>query len=182
MNNSRLTRWGTWIVVAVISAYVFQANVTPNIVQLPLQSRVSQVVQSIMPQGWGFFTKPADSSIVSIYRNAAPLRDIGLGANSEVSWAFGLDRTSRYQGLEIASLLDGIEKQAWTECDSIEDATTCISGLPIAIPVLNVLERKTICGPVAFVAQGVSQWEYRRFAGEILIPREAIALEVNCGN
>jgi antimicrobial peptide system SdpA family protein len=182
VNKERITRVICWAVVAVVAAFTFQASVGSNVVQLPQQTRVAAVLPSVLPQGWAFFTKAADSSALSVYRTEDGIENFTVAANADPSWVFGLNRSSRYQGLEITSLLQGIGEEAWTDCGAGGGVADCIRALPTAKSVENTMAMQTVCGRIAVVAEGVTEWAYRDLVDGALIPREAIELEVSCDN
>lgn len=180
MGKERITRVTCWAVVAVVAVYTSQASVGSNVLQLPQQTRVAAVLTSVLPQGWAFFTKAAESSALSVYRTEGGIDDFTAAANADPSWIFGLDRTSRYQGLEITSLLQGIGQEAWTDCKSGAAVADCIRALPAAKSVENTMAMQTVCGRIAIVAEGVTEWAYRDLIDGALLPREAIELDVSC--
>ena len=182
MNKEPITRVICWAVVAVVAVFAFQASAGSNVLQLPQQTRVAAVLPSVLPQGWAFFTKAADSSALSVYRTEDRIENFTVAANADPSWVFGLNRASRYQGLEITSLLQGIGEDAWTDCTSGAGVADCIRNLPAAKSVKNTMAMQTVCGRVAIVAEGVTEWAYRDLVDGALIPREAIELEVSCDN
>lgn len=179
--KTRLARAICAILFGVFGLYVFQASVGPNILHLPAQSTVKPLINTAMPEGWAFFTKPADSSVLTVFARADDgYREITSPANAEPQWLFGLNRESRYQAFESASLLVGVGKEHWTQCEKRETTVDCLERISSSTSVSNNGNLKTLCGSIGLVAEGVVPWSYRQFTDVVRIPREAIRLAVNC--
>ena len=180
--RKRLTAIACSIVFGVFGLYVFQASVGPNILRLPAQSWVKPIVNTVMPEGWAFFTKPADSSVVTVFASGAGgFTEITAPSNAEPLWVFGLNRQSRYQAFESASLMLGVGKEQWTECSETETNLECLARVETVTAVDNTGELQTLCGRIGLVAEGVVPWSYRGFATDVRVPREALLVEADCG-
>lgn len=56
-------------------------------------SKMQQFFTSLFPQGWEFFTKPADSEMLSAYKiSEHEHKNLSFGVNAEPSGYFGLSR------------------------------------------------------------------------------------------
>lgn len=180
--KTRLTGIICAVLFGVFGLYVFQVSVGPNILRLPGQSTVKPIINTVMPEGWAFFTKPADSSVVTVFAaDGDDFDEVTSPSNAEPQWLFGLNRESRYQAFESASLLVGVGQEKWTPCDEAESNVECLDRIEESTEVTNNGNLKTLCGGYGLVAEGVIPWSYREFSDDVRIPREAIRLEVNCG-
>lgn len=169
------------LLFGVTSLYVFQASVGPNIVRLPGQSALKPIANTLMPEGWAFFTKPADSSVITIYRaSETSFREATSPPNAEPVWLFGLNRESRYQAFEAATLLVGIDQKNWLPCSETESSVECLGRVSASVEVRHRGNPRTLCGNYGLVAEGVVPWSYRDLSNDIRIPREAVMLEVSC--
>lgn len=116
--------WRQIAYVAILPAIVILYIVTgystaaPPIAKLPGDDIIGQPIRQLFPQGWGFFTRPADSEMLVPYAITGEysLEPTTMGVNSEPRFLFGLDRTSRSQAVEITLLLEGLTEDSWVDC------------------------------------------------------------------
>jgi antimicrobial peptide system SdpA family protein len=178
-----------WILIATVVAvavgiYVVQENVAPNVVDLPAQAGLQANVQTVLPEGWAFFTKPVSSENIYPYRQESSGRFSAEIAQPDGSpqYVFGWNRIARNQGVEITALLQGIAKKSWTDCTNLS-RENCLSaaGRKKPIVVHNRLPERTVCGQVILSAERTTVWAYRNLTSEASTPIESLALEVTCG-
>lgn len=178
----------SWIVLVsvaalVVGVYVVQENVAPNVISLPAQAALQANIQTVLPEGWAFFTKPVSSEIIYPYR-----ADGGEGFRSELvqpngspQYVFGWNRVARNQGVEITALLQGIGKNAWSDCTQL-DRAACLSAASKrgTKRVHNEMPVKTLCGQIVLSAERTTVWAYRDLTSAVSIPIESLALDVSC--
>ncbi|GGZ86760.1 hypothetical protein GCM10010329_03280 [Streptomyces spiroverticillatus] len=178
------------VVWGVFLLYVAQVQLPKNVLALPGQDRVTFTVANLAPQGWAFFTKSARDAEVLPY-----------GRTGEGSWgslllaphaaprnAFGLDRGSRSQGIEIALLLDRASEKDWRECGEGGGSGPdgCLAGsdggaaAPPVRRVENPSPSPTLCGRVALVQEKPVPWAWRDLVPERLTPERLLTLDVTC--
>ncbi|MFI9568833.1 SdpA family antimicrobial peptide system protein [Streptomyces rishiriensis] len=101
----------------VVIAYVVQEQLPKNVLSLPGQAKVKHAVANMAPQGWSFFTKsPRDPELVPYKKIKGDCKNISITPHASPHNAFGLDRRSRAQGVEIALLLSAAQKDDWRQC------------------------------------------------------------------
>jgi antimicrobial peptide system SdpA family protein len=148
-------------------------------VQMPAQGDVGALLSRIAPQGWAFFTKPARSATPTAHaHDGGRWVQVAGVSNAQLRFLGGLSREGRRQGVEMASVLTGIPRRAWLECDG-RDLPQCVSGQRRQ-SVLNPLPHPTLCGNVVLAATKPTPWEWRYISSEGTYVSEAIALEVRC--
>ncbi|MFF7726678.1 SdpA family antimicrobial peptide system protein [Streptomyces sp. NPDC008001] len=165
--------------VAVL--YVAQVHVPKNVLSLPGQKQVRSTVADVAPQGWAFFTKSPRDVEVLPYRQGADDRwtSVALTPHSSPRNAFGLDRASRSQGIEISLLLDLAQKKEWKECEEAGLAD-CVANARPSRKVKNPSPEPTVCGRVALVQEKPVPWAWRDLVDERVTPERYLAMDVTC--
>ncbi|MFJ8079273.1 SdpA family antimicrobial peptide system protein [Streptomyces sp. NPDC096205] len=139
----------TWLLPAL---YVIQTHLPGNTLTFPGQDTVATTVNRLAPQGWSFFTKsPRDSELQPYVLRDGAWRDQLMAPHSAPHNAFGLNRRSRSQGIEMALLLAQADGLRWTKCD--RDLAACLDRAAEPGTIANPVPEPTLCGRVALVEQ-----------------------------
>jgi len=78
-------------------------------------------INSVLPQGWGFFTKTPREDNVDIYKiNDFELKKLSIPNASYKNW-FGFSKKSRRIGMEISIILNQIPDSLWREDSNMSD-------------------------------------------------------------
>ena len=172
---------GVIAVCVLLGGYVLQGRLqNSGAGALPFQSEVSPVMQKVLPQGWAFFTKPADSEALVPYRiDAGVVKPLSVGEYAEPSNGFGFDRSKRRQGVESALLLQGIGKSSWKQCDGA-GVSVCVAAAPTVVRRVNGLPSPTLCGPLVMAAEQVTPWRWRHLRDQPRYVTEVLRLQVSC--
>lgn len=122
-------------VLGLFVLYSVHAALPPNVLELPLERSVEP--RKWAPQGWAFFTRnPREPRVLPFVAESGTWRSANLGPHAQARYAFGLDRKSRAQGVEVGLLMGGLSGQEQTgqqtgqqagqqtECDQESDACT----------------------------------------------------------
>jgi antimicrobial peptide system SdpA family protein len=138
---------------------------------------LTRTVQTLMPQGWGFFT----ASPLTVYPQAFERSADGDWVNQGGSLAvpsdlFGLDRSRRALGAEIALLIQYIPGHDWRTCGQVP--TRCLDRVPVAAHLVNTSTLDNLCGNVGFVRQQVLPWAWR--GTRTVMPSLVVRAEVSC--
>jgi len=162
--------------IAAAAAVLAVSAVLPSsAIQLP--QSVAQTTDLLAPQGWAFFTASPRSAYPQAYVLS---RDGGWqlhgGSLAVPSDLFGLDRSLRAEGTEIALLAQGVPAQDWRPCVGLP--VRCLSAAPVAVQVTNTSTLANLCGQVGFVRQQVLPWAWRG-TGTVM-PSQVLRLEVSC--
>lgn len=160
---------------AALAALAVYASLPANAIQLP--QGITRSAEELMPQGWNFFT----ASPLTVYPQAFERSAAGAwvyqgGSLAVPSDLFGLDRSRRALGTEIALLIQYVPEQDWRKCDSAP--TRCLDRAPVAVRLVNTSTLGNLCGDVGFVQQRVLPWAWRD-TGTVM-PSSVIRAEVSC--
>ena len=165
---------------AVVVTYVAQVQLPKNVITLPGQKAARHTVANMAPQGWAFFTKsPRDPEMVPYRKTTAEWKPLALTPHSSPRNAFGLDRESRAQGVEIALLLSAAQKKDWRECADSRQSCLNDFGAP-ARRVENRSPEPTLCGTVGLLQEKPTPWAWRDLVHESHSPEQVMVLEVTC--
>lgn len=168
-------------VCVAVGAYALQGRLDGRgVVQVPGGAEALEISRTYLPQGWAFFTKPADSANTVPYSvRDGHLVAASVGAYAEPRYGFGVDRGPRRQGVEIARLLVGIPKKEWIQCDG-EGIVECARRISTSKDVVNSLSQPTLCGEIVLVAEKVTPWAWRDLRMQVRYPVEGLKLRVSC--
>ncbi|MGW7102480.1 SdpA family antimicrobial peptide system protein [Streptomyces sp. NPDC054838] len=166
-----------WMVVAL---YVVQEQVPKNVLTLPAQNDVKHTVANIAPQGWAFFTKsPRDPEVVPYGKTFDGWRALSLTPHAAPHNAFGLDRESRAQGVEISMLLAAAQKSDWRDCTDTGETCLANAAAP-ARRVENTSPHPTLCGTVGLLQERPTPYAWRDLVPESHSTERVMVLEVTC--
>jgi len=167
-----------WVIVCL---YVAQSFLPHNVVSLPGQDGTKKVATVVAPQGWAFFTKSAKDPQYAPYRMTdGQWRSAALTPHSRPSNAFGFDRASRSQGIEVALLLHQ-ENVRWTPCEGFASATACLEHAATrATTTTNPSPAPTLCGRAAVVEMRPVPWAWRHLSPERHSPERVAIWDVRC--
>jgi antimicrobial peptide system SdpA family protein len=138
----------------------------------PLRKYVAMSV----PQGWAFFTKPPDDPEIGVY-DAQTGRSALATPQTRVENAFGLSRTQRAQGPELATLASQIT--GWKTCETKTRDCLKVEWDEQPERVRNESFVRTICGPVFVTSERPVPWAYRDFGLASKVEQRAY-LDVDC--
>lgn len=141
------------------------------------------VFNEVLPQNWAFFTKDPQSDVILAYQ----VSDDGAGFTSKMitpqglpSNAFGLSRTQRAQGPELANLQLGVPGSNWTACDG--SALECLElykDSPVTI-VENTSPVPTVCGGVSLVIAKPVPWAFRDLVPYSMRTNHLVRIDAQC--
>jgi len=167
----------------LIASYIAQASLPPNVISLPGQAPLAPVVQQLMPQGWGFFTKPADSEILEPFASgSSDLLPLSTLPNASPMHGFGWSRRGREQGVEMAQLLQGKDENDWFKCTPREPGDCVDRAAAHLHESSNRWPIPSLCGRVVIIATRVVPWAFRHLESDPRRPTQAIGLNVECSS
>jgi len=146
--------------------------------------RVRAVVNVVAGQNFAFFTRSPESDQIVAYRL---LPDGELGASllhlpqGKTANLFGLSRTQRAQGPELANLMRAVPATAWTDCTEFgrDECVDRIRGHGKAM-LRNTSPIPTICGEVALTAESTVKWAYRRLTEDRYTIERVAPASIEC--
>lgn len=96
----------------IVASYLIFINYQP-INAINIHGSYKRLFTSILPEGWGFFTRNPREDIISIYEVTDGKYKIALLPNGDASNLFGLSRKSRRMNMELSIIMNIIPKKIW---------------------------------------------------------------------
>ncbi|MEV0258553.1 SdpA family antimicrobial peptide system protein [Streptomyces sp. NPDC050732] len=168
------------LIWAVVIVYVIQEQLPKNVISLPAQQEVKHTVVNLAPQGWAFFTKsPRDPEVVPFKKESGHWEAQSLTPHAAPRNAFGLNRASRAQGVEMAMLLSAAKQDDWHSCTKSRAA--CLEEFGAAARSIDNKEpNPTLCGTIGLLAERPTPWAWRDLIPEPHTPERVLVVEVTC--
>jgi antimicrobial peptide system SdpA family protein len=171
--------------LAAVGLSSLAASLPSNIVwggtQLPA---VRAELTKVAGQDFAFFTRSPETNEIDVYRLDP---DGSVGASLRVTPQakpanlFGLSRTQRAQGPELAILLHQIPPDGWIDCTEL-DRPACVDALSRHPKTLlrNNSPVPTVCGQVALSVESTTKWAYRRLTETRYSIERIAAASIDC--
>ncbi|WP_157887512.1 SdpA family antimicrobial peptide system protein [Frondihabitans sp. PAMC 28766] len=165
---------------------VYQVNQPENALTSPWQIAARPVVQTFLPEQWAFFTKSPREEVLTSFSETAShgWQSSSLFPHSRADHAFGWNRVSRAQGVEIGLISAGLKKTDWRKCPASDGSLECVGRFASSADasrekVENASLRPTLCGPTAIAKIKPDPWAWRvqGLRGE---EKSVAFLEVQC--
>ncbi|MGO2139467.1 MAG: SdpA family antimicrobial peptide system protein [Leucobacter sp.] len=143
-----------------------------------LQSGPLAHIQSLVPQGWAFFTKPASEPRLTAHSKVdGEWVLLSRGPNAEPHNAFGADRSARTEEYEMNALIDQVPDESWVECmEPNLDRCSPIEQDPMVVK--NQARHPIFCGDLALKRTPPVPWLWRADVAEM--EYEFVRLDVTC--
>lgn len=150
------------VLILFVIAEIFAAFSPYNPLTPP--PKIKLFIFSILPEGWGFFTKNPRDPIVYIYKYSGnEWQNVLLRPNSAPINFIGLKRDARAQGAEYGLILSQIPKIDTVICKNMTHLECLESRDEIKlIEVRNSSLKKTLCGDIVLFLQEPIPWAWRK--------------------
>jgi antimicrobial peptide system SdpA family protein len=165
-----------WLTAIAITAAV--AAMPFNTLNLSDDAR--NTVMSLIPEGWGFFTKsPRDPEMQVAVLRGGRLEKLNIVSSFQAKYAFGFDRLSRAQGFEIDGLLSQLKTSSlWHDCQ--QTVSVCAQNLLVQKQLVNSVQFPTLCGNLVLFERRPIPWAYRN--SQPIMPSRLTRVEVVCSH
>jgi antimicrobial peptide system SdpA family protein len=136
--------------------------------------------QFFLPEGWAFFTRNPREDRYIVYRLATggSWIDTNLGPHNRPRNAFGLNRKSRAQGVEIGLLLVSIHDDEWLACR--KSPAICLATTPVSKDFKDISPIPTLCGEIGVVMQPPVPWAWSSLPRPVTMPSKVVRVRVHC--
>lgn len=152
-----------WVAIA---AFAFHTNQPDNALTTDWQDDAKSTVQTLLPEQWGFFTRSPREDVLVPYRFAEDggWSSAALYPHSQAQHAFGWNRVSRAQAVEVGLVYTSIPEAKWIECDMGEELADCLDSADTATSSWHSSENAspapTLCGLGAITRSRTAPWAY----------------------
>lgn len=169
------------VLQVALSVALLLVYLPPNPFSLgtPLQLRLYPLAASVLPQGWGFFTKsPRDESFQILRLEGRSWTDGFRGPESEPRNAFGFSRFPRAQGSDVAALVSELGPTSASGC-SAALADCLLHERPIQVDETNRSDF-TLCGDLVLRFVTPIPWAWASQFSKISRRARTFRLFVKC--
>lgn len=139
-------------------------------------------VHSLVPQGWGFFTRaPQEEDFYLYSQDQESWSNAFIGPTGRASNLFGWRRSARAQGVEYGTLLAQVSKGDFVSCQ--EDHISCLKSemFSTSYPeIVNYSPKPTLCGKLGIIFQKPVPWAWFKENQQIEMPSRLIKVSVKC--
>lgn len=154
-----------------------------TVVSLAKNSGPRPIFGLLAPQNFAYFTKNPQDNTLFAYQVSkdGSLHDLTAGPQNRASNLFGLSRTQRAQGPEIANLANN-STLIWDSCDEAEDPRICLKRDTnrVGQKIANTSPVSTICGQVVVAVEVPVEWTFRHLIPEDFRVVKSTRLNVLC--
>jgi len=163
----------TILLQIMVMFYSIIVALPPN--PLSLNKSKTTIIQSYIPQSWGFFSKDPTEEELNVY--SLEDDDKLVWPNNRIKNIFGLSRYGRAQGTEIGLLQSEIPLEKWTNCE--DDPVSCLLN-ESKIHITNKTPKPTLCGDIGIAMETAVPWSWSKDADQINMPSKVVRMSVQC--
>jgi antimicrobial peptide system SdpA family protein len=161
---------------AIFATYALHSALPANAIDLPFER--SAHVREWFPEGWAFFTAPAQREQATPFtRRAGEWVSSNAGPNSRWSNALGMSRRARGQSVEIAKLIEQLAPDDWSSCDQAN--ATCFDRA-VTHAVQSRSLHPTLCGEVVISKARPVPWAWSQLKTPVAMPTQVLRMDVQC--
>jgi antimicrobial peptide system SdpA family protein len=171
--------------LAAAGTLTLAATLPSNIIWERTQLQTLRVeLNTIAGQSFAFFTRSPQTEQIVAYR-LLPEGTIGASLmvtpQGRPANLFGVSRTQRAQGPELANLVQDVEPRMWLDCTGLDrrDCLDQIARAPKAV-LRNTSPVPTVCGQVLLAAERTTKWAYRRLTDTGYVIHQIVPASIDC--
>lgn len=166
------------IAATVLGGSALVGSGPANVLSRDEDPDVPRVVATLLPQGWGFFTRDAREATYTLWsRTSSGWSDTELSRETRAGYAFGADRAGRMVGVDLDYLVGRLDEKRWVKC-SVGETASCLSEVKTATKVSLRAAQRDVCGVRGLVRASAVPWAYARFTREART--EVQVVEISC--
>ena len=168
-----------WLIVGLYAVHGSLRRTTPF--QLPFERTLRPAL--VLPQGWGFFTRPPDApyqrAVVREGNTWAP----GPQTHATLDDFWGFRRSQRVRAFELEGLKQLLRPDQLTPCEG--SPTRCLdraTSIPMEHPLAGAGRDLVLCGAVGVIEQPPLRWVWwQQLDADHTWPPSLVArLDVQC--
>ncbi|WP_396823050.1 SdpA family antimicrobial peptide system protein [Mycetocola sp. BIGb0189] len=151
--------WLTVGLAGLLLLTTVAASYPSNVLKPSSNPQILSFVSAVFPQGWAFFSKdPQDIEIVAYRPTASGLTSLQTTPQSKVENLWGLTRTQRAQGPELAALSTDA---TWVECTPGDLPQACYTKSNRLERIKTPVPHPSLCGDVILLQEKPVAWSFR---------------------
>ena len=146
---------------------------------LPVSKDSKAFYASILPQGWGFFSKSPRDVLWGLSAADNKSEEV-LWPNMRVENLFGLYRKGRSQGVEMGNLSTHISEKDWVSCK--DNNTDDCKRDAKKITIKNNTPSPLLCGEYYFSNEKIVPWSYFKYSESAVEVEKIVKADIVCKN
>jgi antimicrobial peptide system SdpA family protein len=170
-----ITAWSS------LGLYVAIGSVPESPLSISARQRVGLI--TIIPEGWGFFTKNPRDKWAFAFREVNGQYQPASLVGSRLGEALGANRRSRLVEAEIGQIATMADMQkSWIQCeDSLE---SCLAAKAPATPLtaVNTIVSASLCGRIVIQKRPPIPWAWSDLEVKPVMPSEFQVFDVRCSS
>jgi antimicrobial peptide system SdpA family protein len=146
------------------------------------QDQVRLAFNVLASEDYGFFTKnPQSDALRAFHEVGGSVYDVTTTPQNKPTNLFGLSRTQRAQGPELANISDQ-KSAAWVACPTTKTESDCITAAfrRHAASVQNSSPVRTVCGDIVLADEVPVPWSYRKLVAYDRKVLQTVHLQIRC--
>ncbi|WP_394345007.1 SdpA family antimicrobial peptide system protein [Echinicola soli] len=136
---------------------------------LTLDYRESKLVYTVIPQGWGFFTRDPREPYTLLYKRTGDKLNLINDSGAEPRYLFGLSRSTRRQNIELGSLYLQVPDSMWVSCPS-KAWKECVPDDRVFVS--DSFKHPRLSGEYLLIRQAPVPWAWSKSYDKIKMPFE----------
>jgi antimicrobial peptide system SdpA family protein len=138
-----------------------------------------EIIRTLLPEGWAFFTRNPRESTYHIYEEEAGGQLTPAdAADARANGFWGIDRKSRLRSIAVAQMASRIPKDTWKECRST--LRQCRREQDVESEIALSMNVPTICGHIVIEEREPVPWAWRRSYSRVHMPSRIARVHVPC--
>lgn len=153
------------IVLFLLFCFSLFYSLPGNVLSERVPTRSRMLVQNIIPQQFGFFTKDPREPYNRAYKidTAGKVISLMKTPNNKKENFYGFSRKQRAQGPELANILNNNKNLLWYKCENKSSPEDCVmknSGIDY-VKITNNSTVPTLCGLMYITFEKTVDWSFR---------------------
>ena len=142
---------------------------------------ITMNLQTIIPQGWAFFTRSPREEMNYYYRIEEDALVLQPYQNANWKTALGTSRMGRVKSMELAALNSMVQPEDWYHCDKGIAVCDDWKTLP-RVALRNGFRHPQICGELILEKKEIVPWAWSKDIHQDQVPSKIVKLFVVCSN
>jgi len=142
-----------------------------------LSKKTNEATFTIMPQGWGFFTRNPREPLIDMYKVTSTGLIKVTNPNSSLEYFFGFNRGMRFSSTQIGYFVEQVPERLWLKFAFPNDFFNMDETF---FKLINDFSTPIHCGKYILTKTERVPWAWSQHLHEINMPQLLVGIEINC--
>ena len=166
------------ILAALYSILIFLvADSSLGFNPIMVTKKINNAFFSVLPQGWGFFTRNPREPLVDIYEITLNGPQKVTIPNASLKYIYGFNRGMRFTSSQVGYLVGMLQENNWREFKNLKKAQTNVSSF---IQLRNNFSPPLLCGKFIMVKTERIPWAWAKHRNTVNMPVLAVGILADC--